>query len=622
MYGESRGKPIMTTTLKKITYAIPSINVSYSLRLTASVLLSWLASFELNLDKPYWSIMTAIIVCLPSDGAVFTKLMARLAGTLCGVVTITIFANINFNDPILLSLAIIIWMCFCGYLAALNARNLSYFFALSGYTVALLGFSLSAAPEPQTVFFITQARFSEVVVGLIAVAIISYLFPSRVDREKYDNAINKNKADIAIFFEQCLLPDKDIILTKIHSLLNRTLTLKQVIENLRAAPFLHKTDDKTHYTVNIPGRLRSIIESAILHALYTDLKKSTSIASLIDINSSEGTPKLENHSLTMKERYFLYYYNKSKHSALFLNPTSESRQEHQLIKAKYRDYSEAFRGALRVFFSISLGVFFWLSTDWTSGVILPILISIICSLFITNPIIEKLLILVALVTLLACITSFIFLFYAFIGYSEIFPAIISFLSFIVAVSILQMKGEVLFAILFVYMIETVFLIGFTNPMTFDFSSFANSCLAVLTSIGILIIIFYLVPPGSSKNKIARMRTALTNRYCKRLGTYESHRLSGYIYSMIPHAEAIPSTPEKDALLKTEVNGLLILKTLAEANEALGHPLALPKTIESLDQLAEFDFSIPVIIDAMNAAAPDEYVYWWQLYAIISRAFDV
>ncbi|QLG91810.1 hypothetical protein HZF02_07470 [Pseudomonas yamanorum] len=139
-------------------------------------------------------------------------------------------------------------------------------------------------------------------------------------------------------------------MTKIHSLLNRTLTLKQVIDNLRAAPFLHKTDAKTHHTVNIPGRLRSIIESAILHALYTDLKKSTNIASLIDINSSEGTPKLENHSLTMKERYFLYYYNKSKHSALFLNPTSESRQEHQLIKAKYRDYSEAFRGALRVFF--------------------------------------------------------------------------------------------------------------------------------------------------------------------------------------------------------------------------------------------------------------------------------
>jgi len=612
----------MTTTLKKITYAVPTINLNYSLRLTASVLLSWLASFELNLDKPYWSIMTAIIVCLPSDGAVFTKLMARLAGTLCGVVTITIFANINFNDPILLSLAIIIWMCFCGYLAALNSGNLSYFFALSGYTVALLGFSLSAAPEPQTVFFITQARFSEVVVGLIAVATISYLLPSRVDRKKYDNAINKSKTDITIFFEQCLLPAKDMTLTKIHGLLNRTLTLKHIIENLRAAPFTHKTDNKIHDEVNLPDRLQAIIESTILHALYTDLRKTTNIDSLIETNAHGELPKSESHLLTTKEQHFLYYYNKSKHSALFLKSAPESRQKRQLVKAKYRDYSEAFRGALRVFFSISLGVFFWLSTDWTSGVILPILISIICSLFITNPVIEKLLILVALVTVLACITSFMFLFYAFIGYSEIFPAIISFSSFIVVILTLQMKGEVLFAVLFVYMIETVFLIGFTNPMTFDFSSFMNSCLAVLISIGILIIIFYLVPPSSPQKKITRMRIALNNRYCKRLGTYESHRLSDYIYSMIPHAEAIPPTPEKNTLLKTEVNGLLILKTLTEANETLGHPLTLPTAIESLDKVTDFDFSTHVIIDAMNAAAPDEYVYWWQLYAIISREFDV
>ena len=79
----------------------------------------------------------------------------------------------------MLSLAIALWVGTCLYLSLIDGTPRSYVFMLAGYTVALLGFPIVSMP--QAAFDIVVARVQEITLGIICASVVATLvFPRSV----------------------------------------------------------------------------------------------------------------------------------------------------------------------------------------------------------------------------------------------------------------------------------------------------------------------------------------------------------------------------------------------------------------------------------------------------------
>ena len=163
--------------------------------LIAAFLALWIA-FRLGFDSPRSAMMTVFIVALPSSGMALEKGVYRLLGTLVGCGAALAIVGLFPQQPVLLFLAVALWvgLCTCGSALMRNAR--SYGFVLAGYTVCMI--TLPAIDAPLQVFDLAVARVTEISVGILCAAFINdALFPKHQSeqfvqsvRNLYSNAIN------------------------------------------------------------------------------------------------------------------------------------------------------------------------------------------------------------------------------------------------------------------------------------------------------------------------------------------------------------------------------------------------------------------------------------------------
>ncbi len=151
----------------------------FSLKTYASAILAYYIALRIGLPRPYWSIVTCYIVAQPLAGAVFSKALFRMIGTIVGALVAIIIVPELVNAPELLSGALGLWLALCTYLAMLDRTPRSYVFLLAGYTASIIGFP--AVDQPGTVFDIASLRVQEIVIGISASAFVHALvFPRSV----------------------------------------------------------------------------------------------------------------------------------------------------------------------------------------------------------------------------------------------------------------------------------------------------------------------------------------------------------------------------------------------------------------------------------------------------------
>jgi uncharacterized membrane protein YccC len=122
---------------------------------------------------------TAYIVSQPLSGAVRSKAIYRVVGTIIGgLATIAMVPNL-VNAPPLLCLALALWVGGCLTVSLLDRTPRSYLVMLSGYTVALIGFPV--VNQPGTVFDVATARVVEIGLGIVCATVVhSLVFPRPV----------------------------------------------------------------------------------------------------------------------------------------------------------------------------------------------------------------------------------------------------------------------------------------------------------------------------------------------------------------------------------------------------------------------------------------------------------
>ncbi|MBR1217884.1 FUSC family protein [Bradyrhizobium sp. U87765 SZCCT0131] len=144
----------------------------------AAMIATYLA-FRLGLQRPSWAMLTVYLTAQPLAGAVRSRAIYRLLGTLLGACAALALVPILADQPTLMSVAITGWAALCLYISLQDRTPRGYAFVLAGYTATTVAFSSVTAPH--LVFDVALARVEEIVLGICcATAVHTLLFPSHV----------------------------------------------------------------------------------------------------------------------------------------------------------------------------------------------------------------------------------------------------------------------------------------------------------------------------------------------------------------------------------------------------------------------------------------------------------
>jgi len=168
--------------------------LSYCIANLFAVLAALYIAFWLDLDRPYWAMFTVFIVSKPISGAVRSKGVYRFVGTLIGASMSVFLVPPLVQSPLLLSLAVSVWVAACLYGALQDRTPRSYTFLLAGYSVAIVG--LSTVNSPTAIFDVALSRLEEITIGIVCGAVAhSVFFPNNYGdllRRKAESAIRQS----------------------------------------------------------------------------------------------------------------------------------------------------------------------------------------------------------------------------------------------------------------------------------------------------------------------------------------------------------------------------------------------------------------------------------------------
>lgn len=134
----------------------------------------------IDLPRPYWAVSTVYITSQVLAGDTRSKALYRTLGTLLGAAMSIVLVPNLVNAPVLLSLAIAVWVGFCLYFSLLDRTPRSYVVMLAGYTAAIICFP--SVDVPGTIFDTAISRVEEITLGIFCAAVASIvIFPQSAE---------------------------------------------------------------------------------------------------------------------------------------------------------------------------------------------------------------------------------------------------------------------------------------------------------------------------------------------------------------------------------------------------------------------------------------------------------
>lgn len=146
----------------------------FSVNTFAAAMLALAIAFSLDFERPFWAMLSVYITSQPLSGAVRSKAMYRLLGTLIGLAATLVLVPYFINTPVLLTVALAGWIGLCLYLSLLDRTPRSYVYMLAGYTAGLIGFP--SVSNPAALFDTAISRAEEIALGVVCASIVHSLF--------------------------------------------------------------------------------------------------------------------------------------------------------------------------------------------------------------------------------------------------------------------------------------------------------------------------------------------------------------------------------------------------------------------------------------------------------------
>ena len=392
----------------------------FTLKAFLAAMLAYYIALRIGLDRPYWAIITAYIVAQPLAGAVSSKAMFRLLGTVIGAAVAILLVPLLGNAPELLSLALALWLGLCTFVALLDRTPRAYTFLLAGYTAGIVAFP--AVEAQATIFTAASLRAQEIGIGIASATLVhSVVFPRTVsarlqaridaimiDAERWsrdslrvdhgDAVITRDRRQLAtdihelhqlathLPFESSALRLKAGVLRALESQLCLLLPLASAVED--RCRQLQRTDA-------LPPVVRTLLDDVVawLGAPNGDGGTAETLCRRARACEPDGSAPFAWSAalqLSMLDRLAelvtVHAICRELQAAMgpdriILSPAAREAIRNARRRVLHRDYGLALRGALATSLTVLIGCLLWIASAWPAGAGAVVIASIICALF-------------------------------------------------------------------------------------------------------------------------------------------------------------------------------------------------------------------------------------------------
>jgi uncharacterized membrane protein YccC len=513
----------------------------YALRNALAMCLSLWLAFVLQLDSPYWAMSSAAVVSFPTVGGVISKSLGRVVGSLMGAMAAVVITGLGISDPWLFSFLIALWLGLCTYISNHYQNNVSYAFALGGYTAAIIAFSCVNVTDPQHIFDIAQARVSEVIIGILCGGLMMMILPSTSDSETLLQSLRKSQTRLLEHAQLLWLGEPNPDVRSAHEgLIGQILTMNVLrIQAVWSHHRLRRQNRQLNFLLHRQLRLISLISSqrrmlhnwpeqpagiqALLATLICELGKPECdkyrVARLLAplMPTSEHDYRLRTFLLRL--RHFCWSYLECQRwlNRLELYDDQEwpAPPRHTTLTSHTDTLEAAYNGG-RTFLCVLLGCTFWINSQWDAGSSALTMIAICCVLYSATPApaqgantMLKAILLLSLICFAVKFGLMIRIDDFWIFCILLFPALLTMQ--------LCKQQQVRQAGLWGQMIVLLgSFLAITNPPSYDYQQFINGSIGQVLGVMVAGLAFQLLRPSSDLRKSRRIIRSLRRHFIDQL----------------------------------------------------------------------------------------------------------
>ncbi|WP_265975055.1 FUSC family protein [Brucella intermedia] len=393
---------------------VTTANVIFSLKTFLAAMLAYFIAIRFDLPRPFWAVATVYIVAHPLSGAISSKSVYRLLGTLLGGAATIIMVPNLVNEPMLLSAAIIAWVSACTFISLLDRTPRSYVFLLAGYTVLLAGLPLVTAPA--NTFDTVVSRIEEIGLAIICASIVSHVvFPvhvgtvlvSRIDGwmagvrkllvATAAAETDQNQSRIERHELAAAAADLRSFTTHLQydgSRYRRAVSLVRSLQHRMVSflPLLGELEDlrRSLIKLNTPGSERALSLIARAISRLTNNAESR-IAEIDAFASSDGPSSWEKLLLANAARNLLDILRLSEECGVLRKAIEQENPERAArhfaapgkMPAQHRDIGMALLSAMAVAICLATSTAFWIASGWSDGMTFAQISGVLCCLLAT-----------------------------------------------------------------------------------------------------------------------------------------------------------------------------------------------------------------------------------------------
>ena len=201
----------------------------FTARVLLAIALAMYTAYWLELDSPASAGTTVLVVMNASRGAIISKSIWRVTGSIVGATAAVVLIAWFAQAPVLFIVGLAAWIGLCTFIASLLRYNRGYGAVLAGYTVTLVAFG--AIADPNRIFQLATARVAVVTIGVLATAIVFLITDPGPGQRALENRVARLIASAATTLHGALTTgDIATAATARRSLAADLLAIDQVVE--------------------------------------------------------------------------------------------------------------------------------------------------------------------------------------------------------------------------------------------------------------------------------------------------------------------------------------------------------------------------------------------------------
>ncbi|UJF19278.1 FUSC family protein [Vibrio sp. SS-MA-C1-2] len=609
----------------------------FAIRVSSSVILTWLICLQLSTTATSAAMISIIIILVSgSNGAGLIKAFARAIGTVLGCAFVLFVASFSLIDSWLFNIYLIIWIVLCiGLAGSFPNSSTGYMFGMAGMTASIVGFPLSFSPEIVSAFNSVQARCFGILIAIAISVITTTILPYQDDIKRLIPIKRATLKFISLIFSNNNHQESQRGLSQYLALLgrNKQLPIDSLVGSKASLEQIKSQRDSLFYCVSI------VIASFKINRMLKELETPTTREQLISVidkiqkqgeQNKEGLirqislpnnpmqAKILQHSLSILVDNLIWL-NSNK---IEITSTTFTMQITQFFN--HNDFKTLFRNMLRASLLLLTISYFWIESQWSSGMNAMLITGIMCSMNATSPNADIGNIVALKSQLITIVISFTITFGIMpIAPPQIFFTVMFLYLLVVSYEFIACRtaNKLIWMFMLIYWSSYVPL---TNVPSFDFNSYINNATANIFAITLIIVFYKLVPQRQDSDIILDTLRRSLKKIKKNNYFYpENYVKSDFILSAYPVLMSQSHTKpylnrilSLNACLRLNELSLLddservIIQNLADS---LIHGGLVEKPLYQLQQIARKNMD-----NYQDSDNYEAYSLWWQLSSALSQ----